>query len=204
MVSRLTERSVLYDLNRDQQGSASRPDRRISRFGRSAALVAERDRLAVEAGSKSPTLSACGPVRSRGAAERRLSLPALASGFRPGGRGLLVPGRRAGRYDRVRRIRGSGRACGGVDDLGGGLEGFGCFRRAGLLGRVERVLQLIPSAAQAAEGPQGLAELGPDDFLDRVVAAGGGGAGPAAPGGRRRPAVPRRKRGRRSCRALPP
>ena len=65
---------------------------------------------------------------------------------------------------------------GGVDDLAGGLERFGCFCRAGLLGRVERVFELVPSAAQAAEGPQGRAELGPDDFLDDVVAAGGGGA----------------------------
>jgi hypothetical protein len=29
---------------------------------------------------------------------------------------------------------------GGVDDLGGGLERFGCLGRAGLLGRVERIL----------------------------------------------------------------
>ena len=63
-----------------------------------------------------------------------------------------------------------------VTFLGGGLERFSCFCRAGLLGRVERVFQLVPSAAQAAESPQSRAELGSDDFLDHVMAAGGGGA----------------------------
>jgi hypothetical protein len=37
-----------------------------------------------------------------------------------------------------------------------------------------QVFELVPSTAQAAEGPQGRAELGPDDFLDDVVTAGGG------------------------------
>jgi hypothetical protein len=50
------------------------------------------------------------------------------------------------------------------------------FCRAGLLGRVERVIELVPSAAQAPEGSQGRAELGPDYFLEDVVTAGGGGA----------------------------
>ena len=62
---------------------------------------------------------------------------------------------------------------GGVDDLGRGRERFRCLCRACLLGRVERVIQLVVPAAQAAEGAQGRAELGSDDLLDRVVAAGG-------------------------------
>src|SRR5690349_2530836 len=49
---------------------------------------------------------------------------------------------------------------------------IGC---AVLLGRVERVLQLISPAAQAAEGSQRGTELGADGFFDHVVAAGSGG-----------------------------
>ena len=45
-----------------------------------------------------------------------------------------------------------------------------------LLGRVKRVLQFVPPAAQAAESPQARAELGSDNFFNHVVATGGGGA----------------------------
>ena len=91
------------------------------------------------------------------------------------------PGSRAsdadyGRSSRSEESEVGDELCGGVDDLGGRLQCFGCFPGAGLLGWVVRVLQLVPPAAQSAEGPQCRAELGPDDFLDRVVAAGGGGA----------------------------
>jgi hypothetical protein len=65
---------------------------------------------------------------------------------------------------------------GGLDDLGGGRERFRGLCRICLLGRVERVLQLIPPAAQAAEGSQHGTELGSDGFFDHVVAASGGGA----------------------------
>ncbi len=61
--------------------------------------------------------------------------------------------------------------CGGVDDLGGGVERLCCLCRACLLGGIEGILKLVPPAAQSSESPQSRAELGADRFFDRVMAA---------------------------------
>src|SRR5215472_1846941 len=61
------------------------------------------------------------------------------------------------------------------DDLGGCLERFIGLAFAGPLAGVLRILQLVPPAAQPAEGTQPSAELGADRPVDGMMTARGGG-----------------------------
>jgi len=87
----------------------------------------------------------------------------------------------------------------GLGDRGGGLKRFRCLFRVCLLGRVERVLQLIPPAAQAAEGSKHGTELG-GWFLRSRSDRQRWGAGPA---GRARPRTPAGQRHRTERRCYP-
>ena len=59
----------------------------------------------------------------------------------------------------------------GLDQLVSGLDSVDGLSGGGFVGRVGRVFQFIASPAEGSEWAQDRTELGPDGFLDCVVAA---------------------------------